>query len=301
MSEQRYKPYGEVRWSSGAGMPTDKQFTSQTRLAEGYVGTLYDYVARAYDPVLGRFISADTIVPGAGNGQAYNRYSYALNSPLRYSDPSGHRACNDSDDCEPAGGRTDWPPPPPPQPIGAGAFVLVLAIGSTGVAAGPSILLWGAAGVLATGVMVYEAVTSNATLAFPPYPLPATEPGAIGPTYPSGGSSTLQVDIAPPSLSGPLVPEVWTPAKQNPNPNINPPGGRAQRGSRRPLPGKAAPKPSPPTQLPGQERIDKIVEGINKGELPPPTPDDTLAYKAFWLMAQLAKIYSANSDTGSQP
>ena len=79
MSEQRYKPYGEVRWSSGAGMPTDKQFTSQIRLTEGYVGTLYDYVARAYDPVLGRFISADTIVPGAGNPQALNRYAYVRN------------------------------------------------------------------------------------------------------------------------------------------------------------------------------------------------------------------------------
>ena len=90
VSEQRYKPYGEVRWSSGAGMPTDKQFTGQTRLAEGYVGTLYDYVSRAYDPVLGRFISADTIVPGAGNPQAFNRYAYVLNSPLNFTDPTGH-------------------------------------------------------------------------------------------------------------------------------------------------------------------------------------------------------------------
>jgi len=29
-------------------------------------------------------------VPGAGNPQALNRYSYALNNPLRYKDPSGH-------------------------------------------------------------------------------------------------------------------------------------------------------------------------------------------------------------------
>ena len=94
VSQQRYKPYGELRWSSGAGMPTDKQFTGQTRLAEGYVGTLYDYVARAYDPVLGRFISADTIVPGAGNPQALNRYMYVLGSVLRRIDPSGHTACD---------------------------------------------------------------------------------------------------------------------------------------------------------------------------------------------------------------
>ena len=96
VSEQRYKPYGEVRWTSGPGLPTDKQFTGQTRLSEGYVGTLYDYVARAYDPVLGRFISADTIVPGAGNGQAFNRYMYVRGNPLQFSDPSGHyEACDD--------------------------------------------------------------------------------------------------------------------------------------------------------------------------------------------------------------
>jgi len=46
--------------------------------------------ARLYDPVLGRFISADTVVPEPGNMQAFNRYSYALNNPLMYTDPSGH-------------------------------------------------------------------------------------------------------------------------------------------------------------------------------------------------------------------
>gem|GEM_PF-6083879 len=34
--------------------------------------------ARLYDPVLGRFISADTIVPEPGNMQAFNRYAYVL-------------------------------------------------------------------------------------------------------------------------------------------------------------------------------------------------------------------------------
>jgi len=108
VSQQRYKPYGEVRWSSGAGMPTDKQFTSQTRLAEGYVGTLYDYVARAYDPMMGRFISADTIVPGAGNPAAFNRYAYGRNNPLRFVDPSGHAVAS-PDDNGATPGINDWP------------------------------------------------------------------------------------------------------------------------------------------------------------------------------------------------
>lgn len=48
------------------------------------------YSARYYDAVLGRFISADTIVPNAGNSQNLNRYSYVENNPVKYVDPSGH-------------------------------------------------------------------------------------------------------------------------------------------------------------------------------------------------------------------
>ena len=51
---------------------------------------LMDYNARFYSPCLGRFTQADSIVPDAGNPQAWNRYSYVLNSPLMYIDPSGH-------------------------------------------------------------------------------------------------------------------------------------------------------------------------------------------------------------------
>ena len=51
---------------------------------------LYNYRARLYDPLLGRFISADSIVPEPGNLQAFNRYSYCVNNPLVYVDPSGH-------------------------------------------------------------------------------------------------------------------------------------------------------------------------------------------------------------------
>ena len=47
--------------------------------------------ARFYDPLLGRFLSADTIVPEPGNPQSLNRYSYVYNSPLMYNDPTGHQ------------------------------------------------------------------------------------------------------------------------------------------------------------------------------------------------------------------
>ncbi len=45
---------------------------------------------RIYDPLLGRFLSPDPIVQAPGNPNSYNRYSYVLNNPLKYVDPSGY-------------------------------------------------------------------------------------------------------------------------------------------------------------------------------------------------------------------
>ncbi len=72
--------------------------------------------ARLYDPVLGRFISADSLVPDATNWDDYNRYMYVRGNPMRYTDPSGHSpkdkdsnssectgSSNDSDDCYDSG------------------------------------------------------------------------------------------------------------------------------------------------------------------------------------------------------
>ena len=44
---------------------------------------------RLYDPLAGRFLSADNSIQDPTNTQHYNRYSYCLNNPLKYSDPSG--------------------------------------------------------------------------------------------------------------------------------------------------------------------------------------------------------------------
>lgn len=44
---------------------------------------------RVYDPVLGRFLNPDKYVQEGDNSQNYNSYSYCLNNPLKYADPSG--------------------------------------------------------------------------------------------------------------------------------------------------------------------------------------------------------------------
>ena len=45
---------------------------------------------RLYDPVLGRFLSPDNYVQSPYNSQNFNRYSYCLNNPLKYTDPDGN-------------------------------------------------------------------------------------------------------------------------------------------------------------------------------------------------------------------
>ena len=90
--EQRYYPFGEKRITSAA-LPTDHLFTGQREVG---LGGIYSYGARFYSPKLGRFLSADTIVPDWKYPQSLNRYSYVYNNPLKYVDPTGHEACYDT-------------------------------------------------------------------------------------------------------------------------------------------------------------------------------------------------------------
>ena len=85
-SELRYKPWGTARYSSGS-TPTTKRFTGQRE--DAGVG-LYYYNARYYEPVLGRFISPDSMVPDPNDPQDLNRYAYVKNNPIRHDDPTGH-------------------------------------------------------------------------------------------------------------------------------------------------------------------------------------------------------------------
>ncbi|WP_046234871.1 polymorphic toxin-type HINT domain-containing protein, partial [Paenibacillus algorifonticola] len=51
---------------------------------------LYYLRARYYDPYVGRFISEDTYKGRANEPLSLNRYTYVLNNPLIYIDPTGH-------------------------------------------------------------------------------------------------------------------------------------------------------------------------------------------------------------------
>ena len=51
---------------------------------------------RIYSPKLGRMLSPDPVTQAPENGQNYNRYTYAFNNPLKYSDPSGYKSKNDA-------------------------------------------------------------------------------------------------------------------------------------------------------------------------------------------------------------
>ena len=132
VSRQDYTPWGEAR--GGDITQTTLDFTGQRK--DG-TGLLY-YGARYYDPALGRFLSADSVVPGTSQRsltvdfhesglliklnaehrftqqsgfwfqldqqqrqqiktpwgprvpQSLNRYAYALNNPIRYTDRTGH-------------------------------------------------------------------------------------------------------------------------------------------------------------------------------------------------------------------
>ena len=95
-----FRPFGEYRRTPSTNPDiTDRAFTGHRHNDD--IGLIY-MRARFYLPEAGRFLSADTLVPDPMNPQQLNRYTYSLNSPLNYSDPTGHFvACGfSSSSCE---------------------------------------------------------------------------------------------------------------------------------------------------------------------------------------------------------
>ncbi|RKH09905.1 hypothetical protein D7V97_15245 [Corallococcus sp. CA053C] len=94
IERMRYEPFGGRRYSNSLSSPQTRG--DATRVHMGFTGHetdeelgLINMKGRIYDPQLGRFLSPDPYLPAPRTSQALNRYSYVLNNPLRYTDPSG--------------------------------------------------------------------------------------------------------------------------------------------------------------------------------------------------------------------
>ena len=90
--------FGERRVAQGTTTWQDSALAlSSAETRRGFTGHeqlddfgLVHMNGRVYDPHLGRFLSADPFVQFALSSQGYNRYTYANNNPLSFTDPSGY-------------------------------------------------------------------------------------------------------------------------------------------------------------------------------------------------------------------
>lgn len=106
-----YDPWGKRRFISSTpgltdsldaitGIKTDRGYTEHEHLDE--VGVIH-MNGRVYDPLMGRFMSADPIVQSPYNLKSFNRYSYVWNNPMRMFDPTGFKAYESSSEASGGG------------------------------------------------------------------------------------------------------------------------------------------------------------------------------------------------------
>lgn len=87
------EPYGGPVGVNGAPV-----LPPATKITVGFTGHeeeqelgLINMRGRVYDPTQRRFLTPDPIIGNALSSQAYNRYAYVLDNPMRYVDPSGYK------------------------------------------------------------------------------------------------------------------------------------------------------------------------------------------------------------------
>jgi len=94
---ESFGAFGARRKTNWSGIPTASELAQMAAITrDGFTGhehldnvELIHMNGRVYDPLLGRFISADPFVTRPHDGQGLNRYGYVLNNPLAFTDPSG--------------------------------------------------------------------------------------------------------------------------------------------------------------------------------------------------------------------
>ena len=90
-----YEPFGnrrESNWrTTQIGTNLIPKFTKLGFTGHEHIDefNLIHMNGRVYDPVIGRFISADPVIQSPFESQNFNRYTYVMNNPLKYTDPSG--------------------------------------------------------------------------------------------------------------------------------------------------------------------------------------------------------------------
>jgi len=92
-----YDPWGKQNRFYNSGSLLGKLVQQSPAESNGYTGhkqisglDIIHMNGRIYDPTLGRFLQADPHIQAPKNSQNYNRYSYVLNNPMSYTDPSGY-------------------------------------------------------------------------------------------------------------------------------------------------------------------------------------------------------------------
>ncbi|TGK05087.1 type IV secretion protein Rhs [Leptospira semungkisensis] len=82
-----YKPYGEIQRTDSSG-PDVFRYKYNGQEEDKETG-LYYFKARYYDPILGRFLQADSVMD-SNHPMGMDLYMYTEGNPIRYTDPSGN-------------------------------------------------------------------------------------------------------------------------------------------------------------------------------------------------------------------
>ena len=100
VDRRSFDAWGKLRnlpWQSQAGLNDPLYLTQLPFTNKGFTGheniqevDLIHMNGRVYDATLARFVSADPHIQAGSLSQSYNRYSYVMNNPLKYTDPSGY-------------------------------------------------------------------------------------------------------------------------------------------------------------------------------------------------------------------
>jgi uncharacterized protein (TIGR02594 family) len=97
VAEYSYDAWGRMRNPATWVTYAPGQEPELTFAGRGFTGhehlpwfKLINMNGRVYDPLVGQFLSPDNFIQDPAYTQNYNRFSYCMNNPLRFTDPSGY-------------------------------------------------------------------------------------------------------------------------------------------------------------------------------------------------------------------